>query len=266
MTETIIKRAIGVALFASILVVVVPWLFDGSGDVLTTEPPTLVEVHSEKDEPLEQIAITAREDRIQLLEAQRTARISRDEAGRVVSESPILVPLLEPETPVEETGDVIDGQGGLQSRQSLGELAQQNVDASGQGAAAPQAHSALEEQPEPEPAPQPKPEPKPEPKPKPKPEPEAEDKLATFIAGKQGDWVVQVGLFSQPGNAEKLKARLSREINERAFVKRISINSNEYDGVFAGPYTRKSEAESARDRLEEKLGIKPYVKSRATLN
>ena len=238
MTETIIKRAIGAALFASILVVVVPWLFDGSGDVLNDSRPTSVAIQNENHAKLQRIEETANLQRKQLFDVLQQSAIKRDAAGRLVSESDIAVPLV-PQASTESTTEPPNESEKPIQHKPIGEMIvqpssqlqqvqeEQQESKSGQG---PQSTTDPKNQP------------------------------GDLVATTSGDWVVQIGLFTRQGSAQRLKMQLVESGEKDTFVQTVRLNGKNYDGVFAGPYTDKNEAELVGQRIDKEIDVKPFVR------
>jgi DedD protein len=143
------------------------------------------------------------------------------------------------------------------------------------GAIAPEpaarAEASAAPKPEPEPVakpdpvarPEPKTEPKPAPKAEPKPAPKAEPKQASKTEAKPaarpeakpvpadaspGGFVVQLGAFSDPGNARTLLGRL-KQAQIPAYAEAVKTSNGTRTRVRAGPYSSEAAAEKVRDRV-----------------
>ena len=278
MYQTIIKRAIGAAFFASVLVIVIPWLFKGEGDVLSAGDSTYVTVEEDEQSfPLESIAAKNAKQRSSILEVQQTNSLERDESGRLVSNKPIPNPLLDiqPDAPVaasnaqqpQGSAPVVQ-QSGDQPELTLGQRATQqaSTSASLSQTTAPQAPSQQPQQGNGEQATQPtqakadKPA-KQELSQQAAAKPQQQDQLAAFIAQKNAGWALQVGLFSQPSNAQKQKTELQGKIKDSVFIQTITIKGKRYQGVYLGPYAQQSQAQRAKQRAETILGETVYIKT-----
>jgi DedD protein len=87
-----------------------------------------------------------------------------------------------------------------------------------------------------------------------KPTPAA--KKSTPISGKH--WMVQVGTFSDPANAQRLSKKLTSQ-QYRVVTKVVTLNGGRAVRVRVGPYTSLKSATTARDRIKTKNGIKGVV-------
>lgn len=112
----------------------------------------------------------------------------------------------------------------------------------------------------PEPIAQPKPAPKPKPKPvvKPKPKPAAVPRPAPVRSppapqAVAGDWAVQVGSFSSPSNAERLRGKLQQR-GYPAFVRRAQVNGVQVHRVRVGPFRTEVGAQQLAAKLSAELG------------
>jgi DedD protein len=118
-------------------------------------------------------------------------------------------------------------------------------------------------EPKTEPKPEPKTEPKPAPKAEPKPAPKAEPKQASKTEAKPaarpeakpvpadaspGGFVVQLGAFSDPGNARTLLGRL-KQAQIPAYAEAVKTSNGTRTRVRAGPYSSEAAAEKGRDRV-----------------
>ena len=66
-----------------------------------------------------------------------------------------------------------------------------------------------------------------------------------------GEWAVQVGSFGEPGNAERLEAKL----DEQGFNAFRQPRSNDLTTVYVGPFTSSEAGERVRAELKEKANI-----------
>lgn len=124
----------------------------------------------------------------------------------------------------------------------------------------PQAEAAPAPEPEPQPAPEPIPEPEPEPA-------ETESQAAESPPAQSnlrreqtpaGDWIVQVGSFSDEANARTLAAELNPEFP--AFYQPAAVGERTFYRVRVGPYGSEAEAEHAAVKLRG-AGHQPQVQS-----
>lgn len=90
----------------------------------------------------------------------------------------------------------------------------------------------------------------PEPAAKPKPGPAAQPPV--------GDWVIQVGSFSQKLNAQGLRDRL-KKAGYAAFLQDARTDAGQSWRVLVGPLKTRSDAEKVRDELASKRHIKGIV-------
>jgi DedD protein len=72
-------------------------------------------------------------------------------------------------------------------------------------------------------------------------------------------WVVQVGSFSNPENAERLKARL-RDGGFRAFTEDVKANGRSWRRVRVGPELSRAEAEQLQADIKARYGIQGLVR------
>jgi DedD protein len=103
------------------------------------------------------------------------------------------------------------------------------------------------------PAQQPAPEAKPKPetaKPTPAPSPAA-----------TGNWLVQVGTFSEPANARRLGEKL-KAIHYEVRLKVVTLDKGRAVRVQAGPFASKTRAVAARNDIEKRLGLRGVVLAR----
>jgi DedD protein len=80
------------------------------------------------------------------------------------------------------------------------------------------------------------------------------------LTGNETAFMVQVGSFADPTNAEKLVGRLkSRQL--KAFVGREKVfrDGKQLSQVFIGPMLRKSEAEEVLDKLKDNSELKASI-------
>jgi DedD protein len=74
----------------------------------------------------------------------------------------------------------------------------------------------------------------------------------------QGNWMVQVGTFSDPANARRLRTKLEAQ-KYRVTSKVIAIKSGKAVRVRVGPFASRGSATRARDSINSKHGIKGVV-------
>jgi DedD protein len=74
----------------------------------------------------------------------------------------------------------------------------------------------------------------------------------------QGNWMVQVGTFSDPANARRLRAKLEAQ-KYQVSSKVIEIKSGKAVRVRVGPFVSRDSATRARDSINTKHGIKGVV-------
>ena len=72
---------------------------------------------------------------------------------------------------------------------------------------------------------------------------------------------VQLGAFGSRKNAENFLARLQGQVTWLADSMHIYPRDGLYR-VHAGPYASRSEARSVADRVNQSLGLKPFVLTR----
>ena len=115
----------------------------------------------------------------------------------------------------------------------------------------PEAAPAVEPKPEPPKSEAPKPEPKAESKPVAKPAPKHEVKPAPPSHAAVGDesFVVQLGAFSNAGNAKALQKKL-QDNKFKAYTELVKNAGGDRTRVRVGPYSSRDAAEKARDRLK----------------
>lgn len=94
---------------------------------------------------------------------------------------------------------------------------------------------------------------------------ELESLPSTAASGVMGDgakppaWTVQLGVFSDPRNAEKLAARLGRQ-DLTAYTGNISSGGELMTGVFSGPHPTLESAKATRELIRQKFGVNGVVK------
>lgn len=86
----------------------------------------------------------------------------------------------------------------------------------------------------------------------------ATKKIAKLIIKK---WMVQVGTFSDPANARRLRKKLQSQ-QYRVVTKTISLDSGTATRIRVGPYVSRQVATQARNRIDQKNGIKGVVLAR----
>lgn len=101
--------------------------------------------------------------------------------------------------------------------------------------------------------------PKPEPKPVAKPKPEAAKLAPAPVA--TGNWLVQVGTFSEPENARRLGEKL-KGIHYPVTLKVVTLDKGRAVRVQAGPFATKARAVAARDDIEKRLGLRGVILAR----
>ncbi|MCG6975618.1 MAG: SPOR domain-containing protein [Acidiferrobacterales bacterium] len=94
------------------------------------------------------------------------------------------------------------------------------------------------------------------------PEPKAPSSTATKPNTEkpvvQGNWMVQVGTFSDPANARRLRTKLEAQ-KYQVSLKVIAIKSGQAVRVRVGPFASRDSATRARDSINTKHGIKGVV-------
>jgi DedD protein len=111
-----------------------------------------------------------------------------------------------------------------------------------------------ETRPEPEPVPEFEPEPAEEPTPDPVP--------ADVAAVEEGDWVVQVAVFSSRGTAERVQDQLDG-LGHGAWIDPMTRDQAELYRLRTGPYASREDAETARGQIARTVsGVEPAVRSR----
>ncbi len=97
----------------------------------------------------------------------------------------------------------------------------------------------------------------PEPEAEPEPEPEPEERAAAEADATHA-WSVQVGSFSERGNAESLRQRL-RDADFPAYVERTRRDDTTIYRVRVGPMASREAADELRHALHEQAGIRGMV-------
>lgn len=101
--------------------------------------------------------------------------------------------------------------------------------------------------------------PKPEPQPVTKPKTEAAKPAPAPVA--TGNWLVQVGTFSEPENARRLGEKL-KGIHYPVRLKVVTLDKGRAVRVQAGPFATKARAVAARDDIEKRLGLRGVILAR----
>ncbi|MEJ2107017.1 MAG: SPOR domain-containing protein [Acidiferrobacteraceae bacterium] len=101
--------------------------------------------------------------------------------------------------------------------------------------------------------------PKPEPKPATQPKTEAAKPAPAPVA--TGNWLVQVGTFSEPENARRLGEKL-KGIHYPVRLKVVTLDKGRAVRVQAGPFATKASAVAARDDIEKRLGLRGVIRVR----
>ncbi|KPK51844.1 MAG: hypothetical protein AMS22_10210 [Thiotrichales bacterium SG8_50] len=86
----------------------------------------------------------------------------------------------------------------------------------------------------------------------------SEPKISAPVA--KGKWMVQVGTFSDPANARRLRAKLEAQ-KYQVTLKVISIKSGQAVRVRVGPYVSRDSANRARDSINKQHGVNGVVLS-----
>ena len=108
-------------------------------------------------------------------------------------------------------------------------------------------------EPEPEPAPRPAARPAPAPQPVAKPAPRPAPPSPPPPQAADGDWAVQVGSFSDQGNASRLRADLQAK-GYPAYVRPAVVNGSQVHRVRVGPFRTEVGAQQLAARLSSELG------------
>lgn len=284
MTEAILKRAIGAAVFAAILVVFVPRFFQGSGDFLQFSEPLVDEVSSFDLITRKIVEKRAEAEHNRLLtsvgnQARTSARKVVDESSdnyvvrqiavevqsdtgsnnqistqsnsqQLVADSAMpLVDELAVVTPSVSIAEQIK-QTQLTTSQNNVELADDNaVDKSTENQQPTEQQSAEQQSAEQQQA-----------------SIDADiDDLGDFIRQQRlaSAWVVRVGVFDISGNANRLIEKMKNDEDIGAgFVREVVVSGKKYTGAFAGPFASKARAEFAQkaifDTFDLKGELQPY--------
>lgn len=223
MEQRIKHRLAGAVILVALAVIILPWLFSGNGE------------YSELDMPLD-IPPAPDVQQVPVPEA-------RDRGDPV--EAPRPEPLPEPELPAEpEAAPRAD-------EPEEAPEAQPSPEASESEAAEPPP-------PEPEPVPE-ESEAEPEPEPVPTGERQTTEEGLDVIPADRGDWVVQVGSFSNLDNALRLRERL-RDEGFEAFADRMDTEAGRtLYRVRVGPMESREQAQRMLDRLEREQDLEGLV-------
>ncbi len=131
----------------------------------------------------------------------------------------------------------------------------------------PEAEPEVEREPEPEVIPEPElepiaePEPEPELEPEPEPELESDPEPAVAEADAEGDWMVQVAVFSNRQTAERIGAQLE-ELGHVVALEAMTRDQSELWRLRTGPYGSRSDADTARGQIATTVaGVEPVVRS-----
>lgn len=76
----------------------------------------------------------------------------------------------------------------------------------------------------------------------------AEKTAASDNTGNKGNYIIQVGSFRNPKDAESMKAQLAF-LGASAHIQKVTINDKTWQRVRVGPYSSASEVEAMRTRL-----------------
>ncbi|EMP55497.1 sporulation domain-containing protein [Marinobacter santoriniensis NKSG1] len=74
----------------------------------------------------------------------------------------------------------------------------------------------------------------------------------------KGAWVVQLGSFGNPDNARRLRDNV-REKGYNSHLQEVERGDVTLVRVFSGPFASKSEAEAAKQKLDQAFGLKSLV-------
>jgi DedD protein len=119
-------------------------------------------------------------------------------------------------------------------------------------------------EPVPEPAPEPLPDPVPEAEPEPEPVPEPEPAPEVTPAASDGDWIVQVAVFSNRGTAERIGDQLDG-LGHSVAIEAMTRDESELWRLRTGPYASRGDADTARGQIAATVtGVEPVVRSRGT--
>lgn len=117
--------------------------------------------------------------------------------------------------------------------------------------------------PEPEPVPEPVAAavPKPQPVEPPAPAPKQVEQTAGLKAENVSrGWVVQVGTFSKPENAQNLITRLNK-VGFESRYEVVTTDAGQATRVWVGPYEKRVTAGNALNTVKDKTGVKGFIKS-----
>ncbi|WP_417514883.1 SPOR domain-containing protein [Marinobacter sp.] len=89
---------------------------------------------------------------------------------------------------------------------------------------------------------------------------QAEPASAEFTRSLEGAWVVQLGSFGNADNARRLRDKV-REKGYNSHLQEVVRGDNTLTRVFSGPFTEKTEAESAKRALDEAFSLNSLVTS-----
>lgn len=226
MDKVLKQRLIGASILIALAVIFLPMLFDGGEEERTPRQLAL----DLPDRPNDQREV--RRLPLDPDQARRPPRDSEAEPPRAAEPEPEEPPVPEP-TPEPEPEPGPD----------------------------PESVPELEPEPAPEPdsEPEPEPEPTPEPVTEPEPEPEPEQPVAETDA--QGDWAVQVAVFSNRQTAERIATQLE-ELGHDAELERMTRDQSELWRLRTGPYGSRSDAETARGQIAATVsGVEPAVRA-----
>lgn len=85
----------------------------------------------------------------------------------------------------------------------------------------------------------------------PETETETEAEASSVSASPEGEWAVQVGSFGEPGNAERLQARLQ----EQGFPVYSRQRDNDMTTVYVGPFESSDSGERAMSAVKEQINL-----------
>ena len=89
-------------------------------------------------------------------------------------------------------------------------------------------------------------------------QPPEEDASAPDSSVLEGSYLVQLGSFGSADNARALRDRV-REQGMDAYTETISRDEETLNRVYAGPFLERSEAESAKEQLDEAFDLQTLV-------
>ena len=125
----------------------------------------------------------------------------------------------------------------------------------------PESEPEIESEPEPAPEPELEPIPEPEPDPESEPEPEPDPERAVAEADAEGDWMVQVAVFSNRQTAERIGAQLE-DLGHVVALEPMTRDQSELWRLRTGPYGSRADAETARGQISATIaGVEPVVRS-----